>query len=371
MSLRKRTILFLLVTVVLLGFFSNPLNLKGEKSPDPKSIKRIVFKKVMEIKEKEDSFFFQYPSMIQFDTQGNFYVLDNNQVMKFLKTGAFVGNFTKKGEGPGEIKNISGIQVVSDTLYIHNNYPSKIIQLDLDGKLKKEMRLSKSDYVQFLFTLDNKYYFYQSRFPENSPNEKYTEKNFEMYSLSLDGTKVSQVHIYPVKHYLVRQGSSLGSFEIASFVTTLQGNRYFWVSNTTDYKISCLDLKNNTIIKEIELDYEKQDVPDRLAKKYSIYEIGLGEKTYKRPAQKYLNDILKLLVYRNDLWVVTSTVDKTKGVRIDVFSQYGQRKNSFFLSLPGHDDYYSSSMYIDGDYLYTIESPEEDDPLIIKYKIAL
>jgi len=49
---------------------------------------------------------------------------------------------------------------------------------------------------------------------------------------------------------------------------------------------------------------------------------------------KYFKAVLKLFNQGEELWVITSTVKKDKGVLVDVFSKEGVYKDKFFLPVP-------------------------------------
>ena len=85
--------------------------------------------------------------------------------------------------------------------------------------------------------------------------------------------------------------------------------------------------------------------------------------------QKYFNDIRGVLVFKGNIWVITSTVDEKKGVPIDGFNFDGKYIDKFYLRLGEQTDYYSPNWSVGGDFLYTIEHSPDDDPLVVKYKI--
>lgn len=84
------------------------------------------------------------------------------------------------------------------------------------------------------------------------------------------------------------------------------------------------------------------EMSGKLIKEFRIYEkrgklggrVILNRKKYTRPPQKYLNDIKNLLIYKNRLWVVTSTIDDNKGILIDVFNIKGKYLDNFYLKFP-------------------------------------
>jgi hypothetical protein len=84
------------------------------------------------------------------------------------------------------------------------------------------------------------------------------------------------------------------------------------------------------------------------------------------------NDLCRLLWVKDRLWAVTSTVDKTKGILVDVSAE-GRYLDNFYLPLaqdPAQNLYYYAPMAIVGDFLYLLEADEDDLISLIKYEIV-
>ena len=334
-------------------------------------IKEVKLSKVLEIKETDDTFYFKYPSKVSADSMGNVYLLDDNRILKFSNEGKFVKSLVNSGQGPSEVTNISNFVITKDSIFIHNYYPSKIIILDKNGVFKNEFRLSSLEYMDLISFGNNMFYFYTSEIPEKNTGAGGDEMDVPsiISSVSIDGKIKTKVYEFPIKKFVVRGGKAAGSIDLASFLYAPYDERYLFISNLRDYNIKLLDLKNKKVIREISIPYEKQEIPEELSKRFNNARIGINGKLYRKPVQKYFGDIRNLLVYKNNLWVITSTIDAKKGVRVDVFDFYGKKIDSFFLLLEGHLDLYSLRWDITGDYIYSIETPEDGDPSIIKCKI--
>ncbi|UCH96954.1 MAG: hypothetical protein JSV88_08920, partial [Candidatus Aminicenantes bacterium] len=169
--------------------------------------------------------------------------------------------------------------------------------------------------------------------------------------------------------YIVRNEGAFGLFNIADLIASIYEGRYIFLYHTPGYKIKCIDIEKNKVIKEFGVEYKRQEIPGELSEVFNKGMIVLNGKRYKKPVQKYFNDIRNLLVYKKDLWVVTSTVDKEKGVRVDVYDFVGKNIDRFYLMLTDHFDLYSVKWCISGNYLYSLETPEDKDPKVNKYKI--
>ncbi len=77
-----------------------------EKPKAPDAGRVIVPKAVMTITDESGEFFFKYPYGLKFGPDGSIGVKDNEQVLRFDKDGKFLGNYFKKGQGPGEMTQV-------------------------------------------------------------------------------------------------------------------------------------------------------------------------------------------------------------------------------------------------------------------------
>jgi len=85
-----------------------------------------------------------------------------------------------------------------------------------------------------------------------------------------------------------------------------------------------------------------------------------------------MNDIRELLVYKDHLWVITSTYEEDKGYLVDVFNPEGKYVDNFYLKLADKTTFLTLGFYqiaIWGDFLFHIKRTEEELYEVIKYKI--
>jgi hypothetical protein len=351
--------------------FVFPVSCAQGRNAETKKKGEITIEKILEITDADESFYFKYPTRIYADTEENIYVLDSNRILKFSKEGNFVKDLVTKGQGPGEVTNISNLYLAEGKIIIHNNYPSKIVWMDSAGTFLKEFRLEKTDYVNFSHYYGGSYFFFHSNIPTIKSNERYMDVDHILSSVNREGKKWTKVHAFPVKKYIVKHGGSYGAFSIAELITAVREGRYLMVSHTPEYKIKCFDLEKKRVIKEFGTDYQRQEIPGELSARFHRSGVFLSGKLFRKPVQKHFNDIQQLLTHKNHLWVVTSTVDENKGVRVDVYNFNGDKIRQFHLLLPGQSDMYSHNWYICGDFLYALDRPEKEEPKVLKYKINL
>jgi len=65
----------------------------------------------------------------------------------------------------------------------------------------------------------------------------------------------------------------------------------------------------------------------------------------------------------NNVWVLTSTTVKDKGMLFDVFDPQGRFIDSFYLNVDG------SLALARGEFIYVVEKDKEENILIRKYKV--
>jgi hypothetical protein len=99
----------------------------------------------------------------------------------------------------------------------------------------------------------------------------------------------------------------------------------------------------------------------------------IGNKHYTRPERKFENDVMNLLVRGGEIWAVTSTRDKAKGVLIDVFDGQGMYRDAFWLQLPEPVQRSLQSpgqCVLDGEFLWVVERAEDETSSIRKYRVV-
>lgn len=338
---------------------------------ESKKIKPITFQKVLQITDEDESYYFRYPTKIYQDEKENLYILDGIRILKFSREGKFKINLVTKGQGPGEVTRISNFQVIDQgkKIIIHNSRPNRIIRKDASGKLLKEFPIEKEIFMNFIHYDSNTYYFFQQGIPEIKQGAGIREVDHYLCTVTPDGKTIKKIHTFPVKKYIAVNGASWGTQDLGDVHYTIWDERYLFVSHTPEYNIKCFDLLKKKIINEIKVSYERKKIPEELRDRFKFGRLIMNGKTFQAPTLEYFNDIQKLLIHGNHLWVVTSTVDEEGANRIDVYNFKGENIGCFYASLPGKTERYTFDCFIHGQHLYASETNDEGDVSIVKYKI--
>ena len=143
-----------------------------------------------------------------------------------------------------------------------------------------------------------------------------------------------------------------------------RGCQYF--INDLDYKIKKIDTSNTAISHIFGRPYSK--VTFFHSKNY-IERMKKFNRPVKKPEKQHFQSVLKLLNQGTELWVITSTVKKDKGVLVDVFTTEGVYKDKFYLPIPGADTPHLPRFNIAGDQLILLEKDEDEEHVVSLYKI--
>jgi len=155
---------------------------------------------------------------------------------------------------------------------------------------------------------------------------------------------------------------------IAEFTSAPYREKYLVVCHTQEYLLKIYDVESEKTICSFRRKYKRVKVPKGRSVGGSL---RVGGKTY-RPPRTHLNDITKIFVVKEFLWIMTSTTDEKKGVLIDVFDFEGRYIDNFYLKIPGKIDSISISytpMTLSEDLLYMRVRNEDETISFKKYSI--
>ncbi len=349
-----------------------------------KKIIRIKLNKKMKIKGAGRGYYLKLPVSIRVDDDGNIYILDGSsggwrfyEILKFGKNGRFQKRIVRRGQGPGEAVDINNFFIKRKKIYIYDLNMEKMIIKNLNGNLIREFRIKKTELklrrrllISFVSVYNDKFLFRLNltNFTTKKTSIIYENNFFCVYRNK--EWKINKVNFLKSIYFIRGTNGVIGIIPIGNLNFDVFKNKYIFINNTSEYSVKLYDMENDKIMVEFRRKY------DRVKK--TIYDekekggVMIADKWYYKPHQKYYDDIQKLLVHGDKLWVITSTTDKKKGVLTDVFTEKGLFINKFYLKLTNEVDYKKIDnipMEISGDYLYTVERDKNDEPVIIKYKI--
>jgi hypothetical protein len=358
-----------LLCVSVFGFVQEIIENPGK--PLNKDSGRIVMlEEMMQIRDVGKNFYFKYPRNLKVAPNGAIFVQDQEQFIQFDPKGKFVRNFFKKGQGPGEMQSAGNYFFERENIIVHELLSHKILCFDFNGKLIKDFRIQGEPRLsRFLLSQKGKYYFLSSDRPVTKKTSV-VDIHQKLIEIAQEGKEIKEMTEFPTIGYIAvgKQGGRV-FYDISSVIAVPYMNKFMFVSHTQEYLLKLYDAEKNRIIRTFKRVYQRVKTPPDAEKTGGAM---LDGKSVSPPPQKFLNDIQNLLVFKDMLWIVTSTTDKEKGILIDVFNFEGKYIDYFYLEFPKNmvRGYHgNTAMDISEDFLCTIEQDDEGTYAIKKYNI--
>jgi hypothetical protein len=376
----KTKIVLLILLSGALFFRSEGGNLTddGSSSLKSKDIRQVELKEVFRIigEDENGQYFLKYPLNLKVDPSGNIFVLDKDQFLAFDPSGKFLKNLMKKGQGPGELLNISNYLLHNNSILIHNQTPNKILRLDISGNLIEEFRVYENLWLDFFYADKNKLYFLTTIVEDTKGKGKVIDIGKKL--LSLPRAKISkaeceaeELFIFPVKSFVYKTNTASFMIKLNSLKSCRLKDFLFFVSHTQKYEIKLIDIEKKKILTTIKRPYKRVKVTKDTEKFTPFGQFVYDGKMYSSPRLEYFNDIQSIHFSDNKLWVFTSTVDEKKGVLVDRFDNKGEYIDSLFVKFPNQDTHYRVEQVLTvltKGYLYIIERDKDDNRFIVKYR---
>jgi len=369
--MRAATVLFLVMSIAS-GAFSQKVIENPAKPISKKAGRVLELREEMRISDEQGGFYFKNPENIKVAPDGNIFVVDGEQFLKFDSKGKFVKNLFKKGEGPGEFQSIENYLFCGNEIIVHQARPNKIVRMDSEGSLIREFRPEKA--VSRLVTIFNdKFIMDRNSFPvlkKEGTEPETIDIDWSLLLVSEDGRVEETGQIFPAKWFAKRLPNAIIANNITDLSCTLYERKYLIIHHTQDYLLKMLDLEKNQIARAFNRKYKSVK---RRHGKEKIKEAKPQIYTLEPPVD-YYNDIQRVFIRQDNIWVLTSTWDEKKGNLVDVFNREGQYVDNFYLPLSKkikQGDLMKYPLAISGDSLFIVEIDENEVPTVVKYKIII
>lgn len=374
--MRSKAIFPLLSVLVLSFVVLSQEMVKNPGKPLSERAGRIVsLEEIMRIDDKHDGYFFQYPHKIKVAPDGSLFVVDKNQFLKFDKSGKFHGNFFKHGQGPGELQFMENYVLQEGNIIIFDRPLSKIMFLTQDGELLSELKLRLPGLDSFLTKNGEDYFFFKSTPPETKGVPEIVELDENLITVMPDGESYRPVAAFPRPYMIMKAGNNSFINPWAGLHSCFGNDETVFISHTPEYSIKLFSLKDKKCLIQFDREYDRIK-PTKETKKFvpggNYGKISIGGAWFEPPVAKYHLDIQGMFTVKDKLWVITSTVDKNKGILVDVFDEKGLYVDNFHLSYPEGVEPYAVSTWIktvSGDFVYTVEKGGEGEFFIVKNRI--
>lgn len=364
---------FFFLTVCAASFLSAQVVDNPAKPKAADAGRVIAPPEVLTITDEGGEFYFKYPRNLKVGPEGSLFVQDENQFLQFDKNGKFVRNLFQKGQGPGEMNFLGGYDFAEGTILVFAGPPYKVMKFDGQGKYLAETLLpAKYRILRLLGRAAGRLVFNHFEFPMVKGDSQYVDNPQNLVSWE-DGAKdFIPLTPFPVKIYAVTSsGRSGGFFDIGQLITAPYRDKFVVLSHTSEYLLKLFDVEANKVVREFRRDYKRMP-PLPLKPGQKPGQIMINDKTYTAPEQKYAKDIANILIRGDEIWAVTSTLDKDKGVLIDVFDKAGSYRDAFYLKIPENallSLRSSMTSALSGDSLFVAVRTEDETYALKKYSL--
>ncbi len=360
----------ILILCLSAGAFPKQMIENLEKPLHKNSRRVLKLKKEMRIADEQGGFYFKAPENIKISPEGCIFVLDEEQFLKFDGNGKFMKNLFRKGEGPGEFQRIENYLFHEGKIVVHHARPSKIVIMDADGNLIKEFKPEKP-VSRLISYFGQKLLMARSSFPvlkKGGAEPEVIDVEWSLLSVSMEGKVEETGLVFPTKWYAKRLPNAIVANAITELSCTPFKDNFIVLHHTRDYLLKLLDMEKNKILRTFRRDYKSVTYDHGKA---GVKEVKPHTYTLEPPVDSH-NDIQKVLIAKGNIWVLTSTWEKEKGILVDVFNEGGQYLDSFHLPLSGRialKDLSRHPITISDDSLFIIETDANEIPSLVKYKI--
>jgi hypothetical protein len=324
--------------------------------------------------EGTSDFFFSWPYSLAIGPDGSLLLRDRDQVLHFDANGNFLRNLFKKGQGPGEMPWPGTPVATGKNVIIYAQGPDKLVYFGPAGQYERDIavRAEGRSGPTLIGYLAGRFCFEWHEFPRVSGDPGIVDSPRTILAMSEADGSITALATFVTRAWAVTVGGSGGAFDITSLIAAPFQNKHLVLTHTEDYLIKLYDPGANKVVREFRRAYERvKGEPLTEAEKKGG--IRINDKHYTRPERKFENDVKKLLVRDGEIWAVTSTKDKGKGVLIDTFDGEGVYQDCFWLNLP--ESALKSlrtpgQSALDGEFLWVVERAEDETFAIKKYRIA-
>jgi hypothetical protein len=360
--LDKNKVIFSILIPLFLsaGLEAQPIIENPKKPLSPNAGRVLHLKEVTRIGDETGKFFFREPYELQTSSDGSVFVKEINKLYKFDADVKFIKDIIKLGQGPGEITTEFEDFVLTDNEIVFLCATlNKILKTDMQGNLIQETKLGEKRFFRLLAYWNNRYFLLDSpkrqEFKKKSGIIEYSQN---LYAMDEKGANTALPYSVSLKeHKTIFQGgvrTAIFSTPVTRLQMVRKDQRYLYLCHTSDYLIKLFDC-------------EKQEVIRTFRREYSPLKFTSEEK-YPDDWPKYQNDVQRLVIHKDNLWVLTSTRDK-KGILVDVFNQEGKYLDNFYLPLMKTWNLAYLPIATHGDILYVMHSDEQENIVLFKYQI--
>jgi hypothetical protein len=359
-----KTVFILVLLISAPGLSAQDIIDNPAKPPSQNAGRVLQLTEVMRITDERGPFYFKQPADLQISADGSIFYGDWDEFLyKFDAKGKFLKNLMKKGEGPGEVREYGDVLLGKDKVVLLDTMSNKILTMDFDGKLLDEFGLGLKRFPRLIAVYNGKFYVLDYVRKDFERKSGLKEIGHDLYVVTRKGEATKTPWGFPTMaaYYFGERSTSSGT---VTWIQKAQAQeRFVYLSSTQDYLVKQLDLEKADLVRVFRRAYTPVKFEPPAREKQWYRERGFPDR---------LNDVQKLLVHGDELWVLTSTIEKDRGILTDVFDREGKYIDCFYLPLPRLKQNWVGypPMTVSGSFLFTVEWNTEGDIFIVQYRIG-
>ena len=354
-SMKKVVPFLILFSIFILNSFSQEIIENPVKPENPKAGRIVHLKEILRINDDGQDLIFKYPSYLSVEPDDCLYVYNDRQIYKFDAQGDLIFKVVGRGQGPGEASMAVRYIPTPDGLLVLSFRPPKVMKFNRQGEFVGEERIENpSGLPEFVGLFDNKIYGFleEPEYQEVTKDEAYVDFPHNLCEFDMDFKDTKIKYSFPVKNVVLKRSAW---YPWAKLNFAVKDNTSLFVSHTAEYKIVKFNMEENKVKKIFNRKYKRIKYPSELNPKPRAGAIT-------SPPREFLFDIACLLVYKDRLWVLTSTRDKNNNRLVDVYDMEGKYLDSFYLVYPEGrrpPNFAYGTVAVKGGHFYSVDEDEE------------
>lgn len=374
----RRRVLGLLLLAAMAGVAaSSQTVIENPAKPKAANAGRVIApQEVLAISDEgTGDYYFKWPHALAAGPDGGLLLTDVDQVLWFGGDGRFLGNLFKKGQGPGEMPWTGTPVAAGKAVVVYSVSPGKLVYFDAAGRYEKEIaaRVEGRSGLSLIGYLPGRFLFEGHEFPRVSGDPDFVDNPRTIYAVSEAGGPAAPLATFVTRAWVVTAGEGGGMFDVTNLIAIPFQDKFLALTHTEDYLIKLFDPVANKVVREFRRPYSrvKGEPLTEAEKKGGII---INDKHYTRPERKFENDAKNILTRNGEIWAVTSTKDKSKGVLIDVFDGEGVYRDCIWLRLPEtaiRSLQSPGQCALCGEFLWVVERSEDEAFSIKKYRVMI
>lgn len=317
--------LFLLAAAVLSSMATAQAIIENPAKPLSEKAGRVVtLKEEMRIEDTGEGFYFKNPYTIRVSPKGDILIHDGQeQALQFDVQGRFVRNLFKKGQGPGELTALLDIWASRDNLFLIG-YPAKILVIDYDGNLVKELSQRELGWGRFILGDTGGFLIDKPGRPDPSAGGGLKDIPHNIVDITPEGTILKTYGPFYIRGFVqVFESGAMSMTTWNQFQAVALDENSLFLNYTPEYLVEAFAKDKGIVIRRFKRPYA------RIKKRGSGGVSGTGGNA--PPPPEFEPDITALHIVDGRLWVQTSTIVEGKGMMFDVFDPEGRYVDNFFI----------------------------------------